>query len=144
MRNGGKRRGSRDSEERSILRLSLSVRATRLAVATHRSIDVATSVVAHALSSLSHPFCLPLPIYPSSLPPARLRYVREGGIIEIARRRVQQTRKEGSTGTWAPLATDQWRPCARFLSLSLSPAPLPWSPSNRIRPAPVRATLSFS
>lgn len=41
------------------------------------------------------------------LPSARLRCVREGGIIEIARRRVQQTRKGGLEGTRAPLATDQ-------------------------------------
>ena len=98
------------------------MRTTRLAVATHRSIDVATSVVSRARTPI-HPlsfslasFSFPPPIYPSSLSVgvsvayARVELLRSRA---APRRRVQQTRKGGSAGTRA--ATDQRWPCARFL-----------------------------
>lgn len=93
----GEQRGTVETEGRTkyILRLSLSVRATRLAVATRRSIDVPRRRSSRSLRlafsiSLHHPSC----------PPSRrLRYIREGGIIEIARRRLHQTKGEGYVGS---------------------------------------------
>lgn len=71
----------------------------------------------------------------------RLHCVREGGIIEIARCRVQQTRKGRVRGARAPLATDQRRPCAHFPF----PHPFPAISWPFIQQDPCsRPTLSFS
>lgn len=82
----GKR--SRRKEERSILRLSLSVRATRLAVATRRSINVPRRRSSRSLPlPFTGPATLPLPVSLLAAPTASPLHIREGGIIEIARRR---------------------------------------------------------
>lgn len=91
----------------------------------------ATSVVALSSSSSSTLVAFTISLHPFLPPRRRLRYIREGGIIEIARRRVHQTGKGrervGSTEIREPPATDQRRPCARFL------IPLVSHPFDRIR-----------
>lgn len=111
---GGERRGvgeTVETEERSILRLSLSVRTTRLAVATRRSIDVATSVVAyahtpthphthiHALSLFPLSLTFPPPIYPSSPPVGvSVAYAR----VELLRSRAAGCSRHGKGGQRGP------------------------------------------
>lgn len=109
---------SRDGEERSRATFAFYARDELAVGATRRSIDAATSDVALSLAPSLHP----------SFPSRRLCCVREGGIIEIARRRVQQTRKRDRGGTEAPPATDQRRPCACFLfpaEITSPPPPIP-------------------
>lgn len=107
---------SRRKEERSICYDFRFLCARReLAVATRRSIDVPRR---RPLSlSLAHSLVLP-----SCLPIRHLCYIREGGIIEIARRRGAPDGEGnvGSAGIREPPATDQQRPCACFLFSSLS------------------------
>lgn len=144
---GGRGGGSRDGEERSVLRLSLSVRATRLAVATtRRSIDVATSVVAHAHTHIYTPILsISLSLFflvfiPPHLSPASPLRTRGWNYWDRALPGAADTER-GVRGARAPLAADQRRPCARFPFLHSSPA-TSW-PFIQQDPCS-RPTLSFS
>lgn len=120
---GRSRRGSsRDSEERSTLRLSLSMRARRAVRGRNAPINRRRDVGRRIFSLALLLVILSLSFLAS---PRRHRCVREGGIIEIARRRVQQTRKGKTSGD---LSTSSYRsatPLRAFPPFPHDP-PLPW------------------
>lgn len=122
-RSGRLKGNSRDDEERSV-RLSLSMRPTRLAVATRRSIDAATSDVASLpLPSLALSFSLMhlIPLHH----PLSLRYAR----MELLRSRAVGCSRHGRGFKGG----DRRR---EHLQLPISDAPAHVSSSSRVTPLP--------
>lgn len=118
-----------ETEGRSILRLSLSMRATRLAVATRRSIDVPRRrSLFLSLSPLHRPRHASSPVSLLAALTASPLHIREGRIIEIARRRGVPD-GEGNVGSAGIPRTSGYR-SATILCPHLLPShePLPPPP----------------
>lgn len=138
-RGRGTQRGTVETEGRTryiLLRLSLSVRATRLAVATRRSIDAPRRRSSLSLS-LAIPSCLPTGV--------SVTYAR----VELLRSRAAgvHTRRGRERGVSGDPRTSGYRSatplCARFLFPLVNPPPLSTG-SVLLHPTLLRPCLSRS